>query len=174
MIRQVVALLITAAVPLGAASAASRSEPTLSSPEAAAGEFIDAFNALDSGRFDRLFAQDSTLFFPSAPFPVRRVSGKAEVNSWFNKFFGAAKKAGKARLNISPTDMSVQNYGDVAVVTFHLEGSDGEVGRRTLVLRKNSNEWRVVHLHASSQKAGSGGAAASAPASAPAARPEDR
>lgn len=131
-------------------SPSSTSAAAAGSPGAAAAEFISAFNALDRSRFDPLFADDVTLFFPSAPFEVRRVDGKAAVLKWFGKFFDAARSRG-GRLNIQPADLRVQDYGDVAVVTFHLGGGDDEIGRRTLVLRKQGNDWRIVHLHASSE-----------------------
>jgi ketosteroid isomerase-like protein len=116
---------------------------------AAAAAFISAFNALDRARFDPLFADDVTLFFPSAPFEVRRVEGKAAVLGWFGKFFDMAR-ARSGKLNIQPADFNVQDYGSVAVVTFHLNGGDA-VGRRTLILRKDKSAWKIVHLHASSQ-----------------------
>ena len=120
-----------------------------SGPEAAAAAFIGAFNALDRARFDPLFADDATLFFPGGPFEVRRVEGKTAVLGWFGKFFDVARtRSGK--LNIQPADLKVQDYGSVAVVTFHLNGADN-VGRRTLILRKDKNAWKIVHLHASSQ-----------------------
>ena len=115
----------------------------------AATTFVDAFNALDRSRFDPLFAEDVTLFFPGAPFDVRRVEGKAAVLTWFGRFFDAAK-AKQGKLNIEPQDLQVQDYGNFAIATFHLSNNDA-VGRRTLVLRKMGSEWKIVHLHASSQ-----------------------
>ena len=143
-------LLLAALAPVTATAAAAPAVAT-QAPTAgdAANEFIAAFNALDRGRFDRLFADDVTLFFPSAPFEVRRVEGKQAVLKWFGKFFDAARSRG-GRLNIQPADLRVQDYGSLAVVTFHLGGKD-EVGRRTLVLHKEGQSWKIVHLHASSQ-----------------------
>lgn len=146
------ALLVAAlALPLTAVPAAATAAPASnpSSAQAAAGEFIAAFNALDRVRFDPLFADDATLFFPSAPFEVRRVEGKETVLKWFGKFFDAMR-ARSGKLNIQPADLHVQDYGAVAVVTFHLNGGD-DVGRRTLVLRKEGQAWKIVHLHASAQ-----------------------
>lgn len=130
--------------------ASSKSAAATGSASAAAAEFVAAFNALDRGRFDPLFADDVTLFFPSAPFEVRRVEGKDAVLKWFGKFFDAAR-ARSGKLNIQPADLRVQDYGSVAVVTFHLGGGENEIGRRTLVLRKQGGAWRIVHLHASSE-----------------------
>lgn len=123
------------------------------SPTAAAAEFLAAFNALDQTRFDALFAEDATLFYPSAPFPLQRVEGKAAVTGWFSKFFDAVRKRGAKNLNINPSDLHAQTYGDTAVVTFHLNGgSDGAIGRRTVVLNKRGGRWLIVHLHASAAR----------------------
>ena len=138
-----------AAQALPAASPSGMSGPGAGTPAAAAAEFIDAFNALDRSRFDPLFADDVTLFFPSAPFEVRRVDGKQAVLKWFGKFFDAVRARG-GKLNIQPADLRVQDYGTTAVVTFHLNGGD-DVGRRTLVLHKEGRSWQIVHLHASAQ-----------------------
>lgn len=149
-----IALLTCAAFawsPVGARAAIPGANAPASANNAAdaAAEFISAFNALDRNRFDALFADDATLFFPGAPFEVRRVEGKEAVLKWFGKFFDAAR-ARTGKLNIQPADLRVQDYGSVAVVTFHLNGGDN-VGRRTLVLRRDADAWRIVHLHASSQ-----------------------
>ncbi len=131
-----------------AAPAPSRSTQA-SGAEAAAAEFVSAFNALDRGRFDPLFADDVTVFFPSAPFDLRRVEGKTAVLGWFGKFFDAMRER-TGKLNIQPADLKVQDYGAMAVITFHLEGGDN-LGRRTLVLRRDENDWKIVHLHASAE-----------------------
>jgi hypothetical protein len=39
-------------------------------------------------------------------------------------------------------------FGDVAVMTFHLEGQTA-VGRRTIVWRKRRGKWLIAHLQAS-------------------------
>jgi ketosteroid isomerase-like protein len=122
------------------------SPPT--SPEAAATEFLDAFKSMDQARFDQFFSIDVTMFFPDGPFPEVRVEGREAVLASFHEFFALVRKRGRTALNITPIDQRVQLYGEVAVVTFELE-SDETVGRRSLILRKMGNEWRIVHFHAS-------------------------
>lgn len=126
--------------------------PSVSQPEAAVQAFISAFNALDRTRFDALFAEDVTLFFPSAPFPVRRIEGKKATLEWFGRFFDSLRKRG-ASPGIEPQDLKVQDYGDVAIATFHL-GGGANVGRRTVVLRRQKGRWAIAHLHASSEPSG--------------------
>lgn len=149
-------LALAGAVPAGSAAAQDRSQPdaarSASQAEAAVLAFVAAFNALDRAAFDPLFAEDVTLFFPSAPFPVRRVEGKTATLSWFGRFFDSMRKRG-AGPNIRPQDLKVQDYGDVAIATFHL-GGGGNVARRTVVLRRHQGRWRIAHLHASSTAEG--------------------
>ncbi len=146
---------LAAALPASAGVAApqARSDaigaPSVSQPEAAIQAFVSAFNALDRTRFDALFAEDVTLFFPSAPFPVRRVEGKMATLEWFGRLFDSLRKRG-ASPGIVPQDLKVQDYGDVAIATFHLGGGES-VARRTVVLRRQRGQWAIAHLHASSE-----------------------
>lgn len=145
---------LAGALPVSGAVAAAEDRsnataaPSVASPEAAIQAFVSAFNALDRTRFDALFAEEVTLFFPSAPFPVRRVEGKEETLLWFGRFFDSLRKRG-ASPGIEPRDLKVQDYGDVAIATFHLGGGES-VGRRTVVLRRQQGRWAIAHLHASS------------------------
>jgi hypothetical protein len=50
-------------------------------------------------------------------------------------------------MDLQPRDLRVQIIGNAAVVTFELDG--GFVNRRTLVLRKAGEAWKIAHLHAS-------------------------
>lgn len=146
---------LAAALPASGAVAApenpsnAAAAPSVPQPEAAVHAFVSAFNALDRTRFDPLFADDVTLFFPAAPFPVRRIEGKEATLEWFGRFFDSLRKRG-ASPGIEPQDLNVQHYGDVAIATFHLGGGKS-VGRRTVVLRRQRGEWAIAHLHASSE-----------------------
>jgi ketosteroid isomerase-like protein len=139
-----VAISILLALGIAAAPLASQS-----TPDAAAIEFLDAFKSMDQARFDQFFAPDVTMFFPGGPFPEKRVEGREAVLAAFHKFFVLAKERGRSALNIAPLDQQVQVYGDVAVVSFELE-SDETLGRRSIILRKIGNDWRIAHFHASS------------------------
>lgn len=141
---------LAGAVPASAAAPQQDPKATAASqPEAAVQAFVSAFNGLDRTRFDALFADDVTLFFPSAPFPVRRIEGKEATLLWFGRFFDSLRRRG-AGPNVEPKDLRIQDYGDVAIATFHLGGGE-RVGRRTVVLRREHGRWAIVHLHASAE-----------------------
>ena len=151
--------MITAALALAPTSVAGAQVPSsvtqVAAVEAAAADFISAFNALDETRFDGFWTEDATLFFPGLVPGVGggRIAGKADVLKTFHAFFAAVRKAKGAPpyLNIRPQRLAVQAYGDTAIVTFELDGENA-VGRRTLVMRRAAGRWRIAHMHASSQQ----------------------
>lgn len=120
---------------------------------AAAAEFVSAFNGLDQARFDALWAEDATVFFPQPPFPIRRVEGKTEVLSWFRRLMDSQRSAGRSP-GIDPKELQVQMAGpDSAIVSFHLGSDPAAAARRTLVYRREASGWRIVHLHGSALRA---------------------
>ena len=128
------------------------SETAAAAVRAAVEEFIHAFDTLEWERFRRCFAPDATVFFPFDFYP-RRADGKAEVEAGFKRFFDEvrAKTSGPPYSGLAPRDVTVRIWGDIALVTFHLERVTGVpgMGRRTLLLERQTGEWRIVHLHAS-------------------------
>ena len=116
---------------------------------AAAAEFVSAFNELDQQRFDALWAEDASVFFPRPPFPIRRIDGKTEVLAWFKRFMDAQRSGGDSP-EVDPKDLRILMAGPgSAVVSFHLGNNPDSAGRRTLVYRREAAGWRIVHLHAS-------------------------
>ena len=45
-------------------------------------------------------------------------------------------------------DLDVRVSGDMALATFHLL-TDGELGRRTFVMTREGDDWKILHVHAS-------------------------
>ena len=126
------------------------SEADTSAVRVAVEEFLVAFDHLDWERFRRCFAPDATVFFPWDRYP-RRAEGATEVEAEFNRFFDEVRTraSGPPYLNLVPHDMAIQVWQDVALVTFHLDRPP-TIGRRSLVLQRQAQRWRIVHLHASS------------------------
>jgi ketosteroid isomerase-like protein len=113
--------------------------------------FVEAFENLDWDRFRDHFSDEATVFFP-APYGGQRATGRAEVEAGFQRVFERWKKErpGPPYLEIQPLDLMVQTYGEIHVVTFHLNGGES-LSRRTLVLGREGGELKILHLHASSQ-----------------------
>ena len=118
--------------------------------------FLDAFERGDIEAMEAAFAEDAVTF-PRVvmsgagqpgidPADYRRVRGiDPQMRALVDAF--RAGDAPPPYLQLEPRDLLIQLFGDVAVVTFHLEGS--RLARRTFVLAKTGSAWKIVHLHAS-------------------------
>jgi ketosteroid isomerase-like protein len=141
-------------------AAAAQTPPAAAAQSAdqAVAAFLEAFDSVDTDRFNAFFADDATMFFPNGPFPQARVDGKAAIAAAFAPLFSRARERGVARLGLRPLDVQVQNLGDFAVASFHLRGN-GNIGRRSIVMRRGAAGWRIVHFHASAleERPASGG-----------------
>ncbi len=149
------AFVMTLSVLAGCAPISRQNSPTavttndVDEVRAAAAEFVSAFNQLDQPRFDALWAEDATVFFPQPPFPIRRIDGRAEVLTWFKRFMDSQRSAGRSP-RVDPKELQVQMAGrDSAIVSFHLGSDTAAVARRTLVYRRDAARWQIVHLHGS-------------------------
>lgn len=121
---------------------------------------LRAFENLDWETFRGSFAEDATVFSPLPDAPER--SGYESVfRSVFESIRERARQEGADGppfMQIRPRDLRVRVTEGAALVTFHLGGpGDGEVGRRTLVLRETGGRWRIVHVHASAVEIGEDG-----------------
>ena len=117
----------------------------LSSPAKVIDSFLTALNDADP-KIVTLFADDATVFFPMNDRPLR-ATGRAEIEAAFQSLFaqmGNAKGKGMPK----PESLEVQTIGEVAIVTFQTVNPN-VVSRRTFVLRRTGNGWRIVHLHGS-------------------------
>ena len=132
---------LTAPVPAGAEA----------DVRAALAVFLAAFENLDWDRFRQCFADDASVFFP-APSPPTRADGRAGVEQAFTDVFAQIRRAapsGPPFQRLAAQDLQVEMLGaEAAVATFHLRNAE-RLARRTVVLRRRSGTWRIVHLHAS-------------------------
>ena len=112
-------------------------------------EFVIAFDNLDWEKFRTAFADDATVFYPRE-FP-RRAVGRTEFEKTFKLVFEKIR-AGRPIgpfMDIQPRELEIQIAGEAAIATFHLDDKPGFVNRRTIVLRRTPNGWKIIHLHAS-------------------------
>lgn len=119
-------------------------------PEETLAAFIDAFNNLETDRFLTFFDSRAVSFHPMAAYPAR-LEGEALFESW--RAIHASfrdDRPGPPYLAITPLDLQVQRFGEIAIASFHLRTPGVPPGRRTIVLLESGNEWKIVHMHASS------------------------
>lgn len=113
-------------------------------------KFVTAFNNFDWTTFKGSFTDDASIFYPFWN-QARRIQGRRDIETaWMTIFpeFGAPNNTRK--LQISPKDVNLQIYGKTALVTFHLGDGATSLSRRTLVMVKKKQIWKIAHLHASS------------------------
>jgi hypothetical protein len=114
---------------------------------------IGAMTRLELEVFSGCFDADITLFNPDireAP-NLHRLAGRAAVEANFGKVFEHARRSasGPVYLHVEPRDVLIQMNGDTAVVTFEFDRDAGSYGRRTIVLVRRANGWKILHIHAS-------------------------
>lgn len=129
----------------------------------ATARFLKAFNDLDWTAFKACWEYKSDTFAATVVFPplspsvlpevpVRRVTGREAEGVWRRLFDGIRRNSGRTAApyqDIQPQDELIEMLGDgVAIVMFHL-GNEKRVSRRTLVWKRTSDGWKIVHLHAS-------------------------
>lgn len=115
-------------------------------PQSVLRRFVEAFESLDLDGMMSCYSDEATSFFP-----VRhhhpKISGKSQIRQQFGKVIDKITAAGLDRISLPVQDMEIADYGETALATFHI--MDDTLSRRTLVLRKNKEEWLITHLHAS-------------------------
>ena len=113
-------------------------------------ETLDGFfRAVESRDLDRItpyFEEDAQMFSPLATYPAR-LDGRAAIMEQF-KAISEALKQMPTPIRIDPQEMVVREFGDIALMTFHLK-LPGPLHRRSFVLRKRDGRWRIAHIHAS-------------------------
>ena len=114
-------------------------------PEEVVDEFGRAFRRMDLDTMMGHIAEDATAFWPVQACLTRL--DKAGIRAQFAAAIAAVRAAGGSEVIRTQSDMQSQRFGDVAVVTFHLQ--DVPFGRRTFVLQWRWQRWLIVHIHGS-------------------------
>jgi ketosteroid isomerase-like protein len=109
--------------------------------------FFRAVEAMDLDRVAPFFDEDAQMFSPLGTYPAR-LDGRAAILAQFKAIADTIKQM-PAPLKIDPQHMAVREFGDLALVTFHLNLPGGPLHRRSFLLRKTANRWQIVHIHAS-------------------------
>jgi hypothetical protein len=67
---------------------------------------------------------------------------------WLTIFPEFVDSKNTRQLQINPKDINIQLYPQTAIVTFHLGDGETRLSRRTLVMVKQNENWKIAHLHA--------------------------
>ena len=124
---------------------------------AALNKFLRAF---ENGDFETMEASmtDDAYIFPRAIMsndslgPIdnanyRRING---LDPQMKQVINGLLESGKQPpyMKLEPKDLKITMLKDAAIVTFHLENGKS-LSRRSLVLSKYYNVWKIIHLHPS-------------------------
>jgi ketosteroid isomerase-like protein len=109
--------------------------------------FFRAVEAMELDRVAPFFDEDAQMFSPLGTYPAR-LDGRAAILAQFKAIADAIKQM-PAPLKIDPQQLVVREFGDLALVTFHLNLPGGPLHRRSFLLRRNAGGWQIVHIHAS-------------------------
>ena len=110
-------------------------------------DFFRAVEAMDLDRVAPFFDEDAQMFSPLGTYPAR-LDGRAAILAQFKAIADTIKQM-PAPLKIDPQHRAVREFGDLALVTFHLNLPGGPLHRRSFLLHKTANGWQIVHIHAS-------------------------
>jgi ketosteroid isomerase-like protein len=114
-------------------------------PEEVLDDFGRAFRRMDLDTMMERIAEDATAFWPPQACLTRL--DKTGIRAQFAATIAAVRAAGGTEVVRTQSDRQTQRFGDVAVVTFHLQ--DVPFGRRTFVLQWRWQRWLIVHIHGS-------------------------
>jgi ketosteroid isomerase-like protein len=129
----------------GSCVSASRSTPT-ASVALVVSRLVTAVNSADLDGFMGLFAPQASAFLPSAANPST-LTGYAQIKAGVSEAL-----ATPPRNPMAIRDLLITAERTMAVASFEI-GNPIVHSRRTLVLRKISGEWKIVHLHGSNLRA---------------------
>ena len=110
--------------------------------------FLAAFARMDLDAMIVCFDADATSFFPTEHH-AERLAGRDAIRAGFARVIERARVRGLDRIDLPVSDVQTRNWGDAALVTCHLR--DARLGRRSFVLRRDGDAWRIIHLHASNE-----------------------
>ena len=120
-------------------------------------KFLQAFENGDMEIMEASFSENALVFPPvfmtneESP-PIRTLDYKrlkGMSTSMRNLVMGFRESSkSPPYMSLEPKDLEIQMFGEAAIMTFHLENGNS-LSRRTIVLAKEANLWKIAHIHAS-------------------------
>ncbi|HXZ66993.1 MAG TPA: nuclear transport factor 2 family protein [Alphaproteobacteria bacterium] len=154
----ILAMLVSFALSLMPAHAGTTRESDEAKVQHVLQEFVAGIETGNAARIGAVLEDDATLFWPGPPATPHRTKSRASIQAMFGESFAARPKppAPGSTIKIEPKELVIEISGDVALATFELAsppppGQSARLGRRTFVLRRHGDEWKVWHLHASNR-----------------------
>ncbi|MBS0395913.1 MAG: nuclear transport factor 2 family protein [Proteobacteria bacterium] len=128
---------------------------------AALQDLLFAVATADVPALQALFCDDATMHFPMGE-PHGLIVGRAAIAARFERLFGTLR----ARLPGPPyARFKIEEFAYLPLDARHAAvyatlSVDGRIGRRTLLMRRDPQAYRILHLHASNVGGARGGESA--------------
>lgn len=112
--------------------------------------FLDAIDAADRERLAPLWCADGSMYFPFRN-TLELVEGAPAVLARFDKMFEdlRARLPEAPYIRFSIDHFRVQPLDAFHAVIYTTLGFQGQVGRRTILCRREAAGWAILHVHAS-------------------------
>ncbi len=120
-------------------------------------KFLRAFENGDFETMEALMTNDAYIFpraimsndslGPIDNVNYRRING---LDPQMKQVINSIRESGKQPpfMKLEPKDLKITMLKEAAIATFHLENGKS-LSRRTIVLGKNNDTWKIVHIHPS-------------------------
>jgi hypothetical protein len=117
---------------------------------AAATSFLQAFDSLNWDGFASHLSENVDAYWPRSD-TADRLRNRQEVEARFHALFDTvrASRPGPPYLHLAAAHLNVRVFDDVGLVTFERSDVPDTLAWRTIVLHREGDAWRIVHLHAS-------------------------
>jgi ketosteroid isomerase-like protein len=111
-------------------------------------EFLAAVMSQNLEGIMAFFNEDAQMFSPLGAFPAR-LDGRGAIRKQFEVIMEAFKAPSGGSIKLEPQDLDARELAPNAVLfTFHLR-LPGPLHRRSILMTKGANGWRIAHIHAS-------------------------
>ena len=119
-------------------------------PERLLETFLGALDAADADGLERFFCPDATMYFPFVG-TLDLIEGREAVVARFRRMLAdlGARGAQRPLIGFTVRSCATRDLGaECCLLLVRLE-FQGQVGRRSVVCRREEDGWRILHLHAS-------------------------
>lgn len=111
-------------------------------------EFLIAVMSQNHEKLMTFFDENAQMFSPLGTHPAR-LDGCTAIGKQFETMVETIKKQPLGSIDLDPQDLDARELSpNVVLITFHLH-LPGPLHRRSCVMTRVENGWRIAHIHAS-------------------------